>query len=282
MKDPHDHDGGAPRAELAARLRWALGAARLTLRDPRDGVDRLLSRARGLAGGADALSHAYVEDQDWQRSLHGALAAPWPCPYSEQFEELWSRIGELFANKRLTMGRGAYGGWDDGDSELARAAFCLTTHLGAERVVETGVARGVTSRVILEALEGRGRGHLHSIDLPALDNAIHTEIAAAVVPELRGRWSYVTGTSRRRLPQLLAQLGTIDLFVHDSSHTARNLRFELEQAWRAIDRGAILADDIDRNPAFAQFVRARPGHTAIVARAGDRGALFGIVLKQRS
>jgi hypothetical protein len=177
------------------------------------------------------------------------------------------------------MGRGAYGGWDDGDQGLARAVWCLTRHLHAASVVETGVARGITSRVILEALERNGGGRLCSIDLPALDAAIHSEIGAAVPSDLRARWTYLNGTSRRRLPPLLAELGEIDLFVHDSSHTTRNLGFELERAWGALRRGAIVADDIERNEAFAHFTRLRPEVPAFVAAADDSGALFGILLK---
>ena len=39
----------------------------------------------------------------------------------------------------------------------------------SRKVVETGVAHGVTSRFILEALERNGRGFLWSIDLPPLE-----------------------------------------------------------------------------------------------------------------
>jgi hypothetical protein len=145
--------------------------------------------------------------------------------------------------------------------------------------VETGVARGVTSRVILEALARNGKGRLSSIDLPALDTAVHAEIGAAVPDGLRSCWTYVSGTSRRRLPPLLAELGGIDLFVHDSSHTTRNLRFELERAWRAIGRGAVIADDIERNRAFGDFTAARPGIVSLIALADDSGAMFGIALK---
>jgi hypothetical protein len=133
--------------------------------------------------------------------------------------------------------------------------------------------------VILEALERNGAGRLCSIDLPALDTAIHSEIAAAVPSDLRSRWTYVNGTSRRRLPPLLAELGDIDLFVHDSSHTTRNLRFELERAWSALGRGAVIADDIERNEAFGQFTRSRPDVPYLVAAADDSGAQFGIALK---
>jgi hypothetical protein len=40
----------------------------------------------------------------------------------------------------------------------------------------------------------------------------------------------VNGTSWRRLPPPLAELGEIDLFAHDGIHTTRNLRFKLERA----------------------------------------------------
>ena len=46
--------------------------------------------------------------------------------------------------------------------------------------METGVAHGVTSRVILEALERLGSGHPWSIDLPAMDSALHDSIGIAV------------------------------------------------------------------------------------------------------
>jgi hypothetical protein len=141
------------------------------------------------------------------------------------------------------------------------------------------VARGMTSRVILEALQRNGGGTLSSIDLPALDNAIHSEIGAAVPDELRGRWTYLNGTSRSRLPELLDRLGAIDLFVHDSSHTTRNVRFELDQAWRALARGAAVADDIERNAGFERFMRAHPEVPCLIARADDGVALFGIALK---
>lgn len=44
-------------------------------------------------------------------------------------------------------------------------------------------------------------------------------------------------TSRGRqatLAGLLAELDEIDLFVHDSMHAARNLRFELDHAWASL------------------------------------------------
>ncbi len=276
----HSSRDNAQRNTLSARLRWALGAARLTLSEPGDGLDRAVGKVRQLVvGGGSAPRHAYEVDLEWERHLHERLGRPWPCEQTREFETLWSEVTKSLQQQGLSIGRGAYGGWDDGDQGLARVAWCLTRHLGAASVVETGVARGISSRVILEALKRNGDGRLCSIDLPALDNAIHSEIGAAVPSDLRSRWTYLNGTSRRRLPALLAELGEINLFVHDSSHTTRNLRFELERAWSAMRKGAIVADDIERNEAFGQFTRSRPDVPAFVAAADDSGALFGILLK---
>jgi hypothetical protein len=51
---------------------------------------------------------------------------------------------------------------------MARTAWTVVRHLRPERVVETGVARGVTTAVLLQAMERNGYGALWSIDLPDL------------------------------------------------------------------------------------------------------------------
>lgn len=252
---------------------------RLTLREPGDGLDRAVGRARRLVTGGAAPRYKYEADPEWELHLHERLGQAWPCNETHEFEALWPAVRRSLEQQGLAMGRGTYGGWDDGDRGLARVVWCLARHLRAESVVETGVARGITSRVILEAFERNVGGRLCSIDLPALDAAYHSEIGAAVPSDLRARWTYLNGTSRRRLPPLLAELGEIDLFVHDSSHTTRNLRFELQRAWGAMRTGAIVADDIERNEAFGEFMRSLPEIPAFVAAADDSGALFGIVLK---
>jgi hypothetical protein len=97
------------------------------------------------------------------------------------------------------------------------------------------------------------------------------------------------GTSRLRLPELIGKLGEVDLFVHDSLHTERNVRFELEQAWAALRPGsALVADDIDANWGFRSFTQAFTGHYSFVCeaepvrpdyrRSNDKG-MFGIILK---
>jgi Methyltransferase domain len=265
-------------ARLPPRLRWAAGVVRLTVREPADGFDRMMARARSVAAGQPQ-RHEYAVDRDWQPDVHAHLGLVWPCSVCGEFEYLWPQIVEQARARGLSLGRGTYGGWDDADPGFARAVWCLTIHTKPAKVVETGVARGVTSRVILEAFERTGTGHLWSIDLPAMDPSLHHEIGLAVPEDLRARWTYIAGTSRRRLPRLLQDVGPIHLFVHDSSHTERNVRFELGQAWPAMARGAIVADDVEQSCAFSVLTAQLPSEAWYVAAADDARARFGIALK---
>jgi hypothetical protein len=234
--------------------------------------------------------YPYAADPDWEERMHALLGLPWPCPAVAEFWTLWPVVIESLQTKGLAVGVGFFGGWNDGEPEIVRAVWCLTRHLRPERVVETGVGRGITTRFILEALERNGVGHLWSIDLPQLlDPERNREVGAAVDQRCRHRWSYVEGSSRRRLPALLATLGEIGLFVHDSRHTEYNTRFELEQAWRHLrPGGAAVADDIDLNWGFRSFTGATGVHSALIGaarppqpdpRRGTSGGLFGIVRK---
>ena len=112
-----------------------------------------------------------------------------------------------------------------------------------------------------------------------------------MTPALRHRWTYVRGTSRQRLPRLLARLGRVDLFVHDSRHTEENVRFELTQAWSMLGPGGVVvADDIDMNWGFHGFVNGIPAVQWLRCHAEplrpdlkrfEARGLFGIAFKGR-
>jgi len=202
----------------------------------------------------------YETTEDWAERLHRALGVPWPCQAAALFGHLWDTIVAELTARGARVGIASYARWNDGDRAFGEAIWCLVAHLRPETVVETGVAHGLTSRVILEGLGRNDSGHLWSVDLPAVDSALHSEIGMAIPESTRSRWSYVQGTARERLPGLLGELGKIDLFIHDSLHTGRNQGFELESAWAALrPEGVAVVDDIDHSLAFRTFVdEARP------------------------
>jgi hypothetical protein len=225
---------------------------------------------------------SYEPDSGWEIRLHSWLGAPWPCPELTKLDALWRNIASELQTQGLRFGRQTYGEYSDAEISLARAVWCSVLHRCPSVVVETGVARGVTSRIVLEALKRNDRGHLWSIDLPhPFEKDLHAQTGAAVPGSHRRRWSYVEGSSRRRLPALLRSLAQVDLFIHDSLHTARNMRFEMEQTLNALAPGGIMiVDDISPHQAFANFAQDFPSLETVVCPHSDRaGSCFGIVHK---
>jgi hypothetical protein len=223
-------------------------------------------------------------DEAWDEHLHSLLGAAWPCSQGQRFDELMTDIGALLEARGWGFGRDTYAWYADGDRSLCRAAWCVTLHTRPEVVIETGVAHGVTSRVILEALGQNRLGHLWSIDLPfPFDHRLHAETGAAVTDACRPRWSYLEGSSKRRLRPLVAEVGHVEMFVHDSLHTAENTLFEMEQAASAMPVGGVmLVDDINSHMGFAIFARQHPGYQTMVCPSTDRNGLFGIAINLMS
>ena len=232
----------------------------------------------------------YESDNHWEQRLHEALGVPWPCKQASEFWALWPEINRELEAKGIRPGPESFQWWNDGDAGLVRAIWCLIRHTKPKKVVETGVAHGVTSRCILEALARNGDGYLWSIDLRPVDRFWRKQVGAAVGNSQVGRWSYIQGSSRRRLPGLLERLGEIDLFVHDSLHSERNVRFELDRAWPAMGaNGAVVVDVVDANWGFRSFTQAFSPELSLVCEAEplhpdirrfNKKGLFGISLKQ--
>lgn len=149
--------------------------------------------------------------------------------------------------------------------------YALVRHRQPEKIVETGVCNGLSTAVVLQALATNGTGHLWSIDLPEIagqDTEAHfwEGKGGAVIPagkepgwvipdELRDRWTLIIGKSQDKLPDLLDELGEIDLFIHDSEHSYECMRFEFDHAYQALrPEGLLVADDISWNRAFDEFI----------------------------
>jgi hypothetical protein len=262
------------------RLTYAARASKAYATQPYEALERTLER---VAEWRDERGPArrYETIGGWDEHVHRLIGAPWPCEELKRFEEIWKDTVNDLTARRLQVGRAAFGGWDDGDARLVRVAWCLTRHLRPERVLETGVARGLTTRAVLEALRQNARGHLWSVDLPPLlEHELAQETGAAVRDDLCDRWTLVHGSSRRVLPSLVADLGRIDLFVHDSMHTTRNLRFELERVWPSLAAGgAALIDDVEKNEATGEFLRKHPRTPSLISASDDGKVLIGCLVK---
>ena len=228
-----------------------------------------------------SMASFYGAAADWQARLHAALGVPSPCPATAPFEELWEKMTADLTAAGLRVGIASYGGWNDGDRAFSEAIWCIVAHTRPERVVETGVAHGLTSRIILEGLESNGAGCGASISPRSIRcSTPRSAWPCRITCGPAGPTS--AGQPRQRLPHLLSELGTIDLFVHDSLHTGRNTRFELDTAWPAIrPGGAVVVDDIDHSLGFHAFVQqAHPAASATAAHVAGDG-LWGLAIKAK-
>jgi predicted O-methyltransferase YrrM len=156
----------------------------------------------------------------------------------EKFRSLSIESADLFAKKVLVQ-------------------YAAVRALAPQCVVETGVANGVSSSYLLLALHKNGKGLLHSV---GLDDPAFLPPGAQpgwLVPAwLRDAWQIHIGDARQVLPSLLARLGSIDVFIHDSLHTYEHMRWEFETAYPLLRRGGLLfSDDALWNGAFHDFAR---------------------------
>jgi predicted O-methyltransferase YrrM len=168
----------------------------------------------------------------------------------------------------------------DADPSLAELAYSLVRERGPATVIETGVARGITSANVLRALAENDFGELHSIDLPPPRMVDADLVGAAVPDELKGRWHYHWGSARRLLPGVLADAAGARLFIHDSDHSYRHMRWEIETAWAALEPGdVILCDDAHFHSGFADAAAAVGAEPQFVPRGSDAVGLTGMLTR---
>ena len=160
--------------------------------------------------------------------------------------------------------------------------YVAVRHLKPGRVIETGISSGYSARLILEALERNGTGHLDSIGIDVFALAAST---GGVAPELAGRrvgwlvpehlkkfWSLHLGRSEELLPGL-SRGGRVDLFLHDSLHQYATMQAEYEWAWAQMATGGwLFSHDVHANRAWPDFV-ARHSLVGDVEMDHDLGAV---------
>lgn len=160
-----------------------------------------------------------------------------------------------------------------GTDDYHRFLFTIVRISKPSIVVETGVNEGYSSQAILSAMNLNNFGKLYSIDLPNVSNASDfrsynlngKEVGYIVQNHLRKRWELRLGDAKRLLPQLLEELGAIEIFLHDSLHTNEHMSYEFNEANTFIkSNGLLISHDIQMNAAFKNFVEKNHGKMHIL------------------
>lgn len=146
--------------------------------------------------------------------------------------------------------------------------YALARKYKPKIIVETGVSMGFSSLMLLNAITRNGTGQLHSIDI-----GLNYSVGYMVPEEMRQRWNLIIGDTKQKLEPLLNELGRIDMFIHDSDHSAEVMSFEFELARQHLKQwGLLCSDDINYNDAWEQFVKRhnyKPNLLQEIAREFD-------------
>jgi predicted O-methyltransferase YrrM len=195
------------------------------------------------------------------------LARPWwrrakktnqSEPFSMPFYGVWETVARFAAEIRtsdfmaeMTRRRDAYGSHGLMGSLDCTTLYALTRWQRPAVVVESGGFIGMSSAFILKAFvdEGLTTAKLHSIEWGEECEQgvlIPDELRPQFVP-LRGKIEdFVEGD---QLPS------SIDMFLHDSSHSYRHMLWEFRAFWPRLREGGLLVShDVHMNAAFPEFV----------------------------
>jgi predicted O-methyltransferase YrrM len=149
-----------------------------------------------------------------------------------------------------------------------------------EIIVETGVAYGVSSSYILQALSENNKGKIISNDYIFRPWQSKKMIGSAIPKNLLQRWELKIGTSEKLLDDIFKKFSSIDIFLHDSLHTYKNMSFEFEKAWPFINEGGfLLSDDVISNNAFSDFYKLIKKQPVIMIQKKNPLSYLGILKK---
>ena len=247
-------------AKLARTSAWARSVqqfvkSRLNLLDRND-----LHRLMPLQ-----LNDLFQECELWTESpeeILSYLGLTFDAADVSQFRDASDAIDRRAANLSLSYPR-----YYDIAPRTEQLLFLLVRASRPNVVVETGIANGRSSAIILAAMDLNGAGTLHSIDI--------NDDVGEFVPHRHPRWvKHITDGSPVALEVILQGAGPLDMFIHDSDHSYRNQSAEYEIAARHGSSRFILAsDDVNWSYAFLDHCKKERLSSAVLS---DVNKCFGL------
>ena len=162
-------------------------------------------------------------------------------------------IAEMIRRRDTYGAEGAMGALD------CATLYALTRWLRPVVVVESGGFVGMSSAFILKALadEKLATAKLYSIELSE-----ECEQGALIPDDLRSSGQFMPMCGR--IEDFLKQghlPRSIDMFLHDSSHSHRHMLWEFRKFWPCLrDGGLLVSHDVQMNAAFPKFIASTYVH----------------------
>lgn len=138
----------------------------------------------------------------------------------------------------------------DAGEEFGCFLYAFILKMKPKCVVETGVANGLTTNLIMAALETYG-GELHSFDVNPDCQSVYSGY---------GRWKFhlLNRGYKKQIKETTNLLPKIDLWIHDSDHSYSWQSFEYALAMNRLQdsKGFLISDDIDCTTAFGKSLKS--------------------------
>jgi len=161
-----------------------------------------------------------------------------------------------------------------GGGAFLEALYAIVRLTRPQVILETGVAHGYSSAVILQGIADNGRGRLSSIDLPMFRPGVVSYTGDAVPDRLRAAgWDLHLGSDRRVLPGLLKQIGPVEFLFYDSDTAYEAMLHTWELVWPYLRPGAVVAMNIvHANDAYLEFAERHRLPPVIIPAPKRQGA----------
>jgi predicted O-methyltransferase YrrM len=197
----------------------------------------------------------------WRRSATKLnRLEPFPIPFYGMWEVIARFSAEIRASEfmaEMMRRRDRHGSQGLMGALDCATLYALTRWHRPAVVVESGGFVGLSAAFILQALadEGLTKARLYSIE-----SSGDCEMGALIPDQLRPQFvplrAKVEDVVRGdKLP------GSIDMFLHDSSHRYRHMMWEFQEFWpRLRDGGLLVSHDVHMNAAFPKFVANTCAH----------------------
>src|SRR5256885_13930216 len=208
----------------------------------------------------------------WPKQRGGNKPAPTQAG-ATPFYAMWHAVArfaqEIRASDFMTemvQRRDAYGSEGVMGALDCATLYALTRWLRPAVIVESGGFIGMSSAFILKALADE---KLTTARLYSIEWSENCEQGALIPDELRsasGGFVPLPGKvedllRRDQLPS------SIDMFLHDSSHSYRHMFWEFQEFWpRLRDGGLLVSHDVQMNAAFPEFVAKTYAHDGKTGR----------------
>ena len=185
-------------------------------------------------------------------------------------KELFAAIGKERSTPLLTKGEfyPLYYNSNPGTLDLLREGIKI---MRPHRIVETGVANGASTRMILQCFEDFDlpNSELYSFDVDpkvfSLELVQNSQFNKRIVD------------SPASFLSAIRKIGTIDLFYHDSDHSYSNQLLEYGAAWEALSKnGLLVSDDVNWSNAFLDFCKSVNRAPLLLS---DSGKFCGMISK---